>query len=222
MVRLAIVEDHEVVRIGLIRTFESDPEITVVGDVGSCVDAKELVEREGPDVVLMDMRLPDGDGVEACRDILKIAPDTRILILTSFPEKKAVREALEAGACGFMLKDSGAPEIRDAVHAVARGKYLLDPQAMSWVLRDASDNAGAPRTQTEEVLGTLTPRERDILELIGDGLTNQQIARELCLSLQTVKNYVSSLLSKLSMARRTEAAAYIARIRAEQETKGSY
>lgn len=216
MVRLVIVEDHEVVRIGLIKTFESDAEIDVVGEAGSCADAVAVVADKRPDVVLLDMRLPDGSGVDACRDILDTAPDTQVLILTSFPEKKLVVDALNAGACGFMLKDSGAPEIRDAVHSVAAGKYLLDPQAMSWVLPDAEAAAGADKPAEHEALSALTSRECEILDLIGSGLTNQEIATHLHLSLQTVKNYVSALLTKLSMSRRTEAAAFIARIRAEQ------
>lgn len=219
MVRLVIVEDHEVVRIGLIKTFEADPTISVVGEAGTCADAVALVREAEPDVVLLDMRLPDGSGVDACREILEFAPSTQVLILTSFPEKKLVMDALNAGACGFMLKDSGAPEIRDAVHSVAAGKYLLDPQAMSWVLPDSDEARGAGQESEDDALSGLTARERDILGLIGDGLTNQEIATELHLSLQTVKNYVSALLTKLSMSRRTEAAAFIARIRAEQERR---
>lgn len=219
MVRLVIVEDHEVVRIGLIKTFESDPTISVVGEAGTCASAVSLVREVEPDVVLLDMRLPDGSGVDACREILEHAPGTQVLILTSFPEKKLVMDALNAGACGFMLKDSGAPEIRDAVHAVAAGKYLLDPQAMSWVLPDSEDMSQITPRPEDDALAGLTARERDILGLIGDGLTNQEIATELHLSLQTVKNYVSALLTKLSMSRRTEAAAFIARVRAEQEKR---
>lgn len=217
LVRLVIVEDHEVVRIGLIKTFETDSTISVVGEAGTCAEAVALVRDEAPDVVLLDMRLPDGSGVDACKEILEIAPSTQVLILTSFPEKKLVMDALNAGACGFMLKDSGAPEIRDAIHAVAAGKYLLDPQAMSWVLPDSDGTSITGQNSDDDPLAGLTVRERDILGLIGDGFTNQEIASELHLSLQTVKNYVSALLTKLSMSRRTEAAAFIARIRAEQK-----
>lgn len=206
-------------RIGLIKTFEADPTISVVGEAGTCADAVALARETEPDVVLLDMRLPDGSGVDACREILEVSPRTQVLILTSFPEKKLVMDALNAGACGFMLKDSGAPEIRDAVHAVAAGKYLLDPQAMSWVLPDSDGASGIGQKAEGDALSGLTARERDILDLIGDGLTNQEIATELHLSLQTVKNYVSALLTKLSMSRRTEAAAFIARVRAEQNNR---
>jgi DNA-binding NarL/FixJ family response regulator len=203
-----LVDDHEVVREGLRALLDRREGMRVVGEAGSVAQAIEVALREKPDVVVMDVRLPDGSGVEACREIRAEIPETRMIMLTSYADEEAVMASILAGASAYLLKQTRGQQLAEAVEAVARGESLLDPQVTLRVLEQvrnvASGKAGEGQSQ-------LTETEHKILKLIAEGKTNKEIAAEIYLSDKTVKNYVSSILSKLNMRRRSEAAAYIAR-----------
>jgi DNA-binding NarL/FixJ family response regulator len=206
--RVMLVDDHEVVREGLRALLNRRPGMRVVAEAGTVAQAVEVAARETPDVVVMDVRLPDGTGVEACREIRSHRPETRMIMLTSYADEEAVMASILAGASAYLLKQTRGQQLADAVEAVARGESLLDPQVTLQVLeqmRNLSGGAGAGKeTQLNE-------NENKILKLIAEGKTNREIAAEIYLSDKTVKNYVSSILSKLNLRRRSEAAAYIAR-----------
>jgi DNA-binding NarL/FixJ family response regulator len=206
---LLIVDDHEVVRQGLVALLGRRPEFQVVAEVGTVADAVEAARRFQPDLVVMDVRLPDGSGIEACREIRAERPATRVLILTSYPDEDAVLSAIVAGASGYLLKQVRARDLVAALEAVGRGESLLDPAVTGRVLERIRRIAAADRP---EELSQLTAQEQKILLLVAEGKTNKEIAAEVFLSDKTVKNYVSSILAKLNLERRAQAAAYMARL----------
>lgn len=204
-VRVALVDDHEVVRRGLRDLLDGEPGIEVVAEAGGVEEAMARVGATSPDVVVVDVRLPDGDGVALCRALRSLSPAPRCLVLTAFDDERALVEAIMAGASGYLLKQVRGQDLVDAVREVAAGRLLLDPVTTAHVLDRMRESAKA-----DELAG-LTERERNVLELIGEGLTNRQIAERLFLAEKTVKNYVTSVLAKLGMERRTQAVAWIAR-----------
>ena len=211
--RVLIVDDHEVVREGLRSLLNRRQAITVVGEAGSVAEAVGEAARLEPDVVIMDVRLPDGSGVEACREIRQVRPDVKVIMLTSYADDEAVFASILAGAAGYLLKQTRGQALAEAIEAVARGGSLLDPAVTQKVLeRVRTLGSGGP----DDVLASLSEQEQKILLLIADGKTNKEIAEEIFLSDKTVKNYVSSILSKLNLRRRSEAAAFIARKRLGQ------
>jgi two-component system response regulator DevR len=214
--RVLIVDDHEVVREGLRSLLNRRQGMTVVGEAGTMADSIEEAARVEPDVVVMDVRLPDGSGVEACREIRQARPDVKVIMLTSYADDEAVFASILAGAAGYLLKQTRGQALADAIEAVARGDSLLDPAVTQKVLeRVRTLGSGG----TDDVLGSLSEQEQKILLLIAEGKTNKEIAEEIFLSDKTVKNYVSSILSKLNLRRRSEAAAFIARRRLGQSSE---
>jgi DNA-binding NarL/FixJ family response regulator len=206
-----LLDDHEVVRRGVRGLLEAEPDITVIGEAGTASSALARIPALRPDVAILDVRLPDGDGVEVCREIRSRMPQVACLMLTSFGDDQALFDAIMAGAAGYVLKQIRGTDLVGAVRTVASGKSMLDPDAASRVLARLRDQAGE-----RDPLAGLTGQERRILELIGEGLTNRQIGERLYLAEKTVKNYVSGLFAKLGMERRTQAAAYAARVFGEQ------
>ena len=200
VVRAFLVDDHEVVRRGVAEVLEDDPGITVAGEAGSCAEALARVPAVRPDVVLLDMRLPDGDGATLCRDLIQRMPGLRCLVLTSYSEQDALDAAIRAGAAGFLLKQVRGPALVSAVRTVASGGSLFDDLGPT-----APRNRG-PAAPGSDRLGMLTDQERSVLRLIGEGLTNRQIGDRMGLAEKTVKNYTSHLLAKLGLERRTQAA----------------
>ena len=207
---LLIVDDHEVVRQGLAALLGRRPEFHVVAEAGTVAEAVAAARKFRPDLVIMDVRLPDGSGIEACREIRAELPDTRVVILTSYPDEDAVLSAIIAGASGYLLKQVRARDLVAALEAVGRGESLLDPAVTGRVLERVRRIAMAD--QPDE-LAQLTSQEQKILLLVAEGKTNKEIAAEVFLSDKTVKNYVSSILAKLNLERRAQAAAYMARMR---------
>lgn len=206
-IRLLIVDDHEVVREGLRSLLARRKGLEVVGEAGSVAGAVDEARRSAPDVVIMDVRLPDASGIEACREIRAERPQTRVIMLTSYPDEEAVFASIVAGASGYLLKQVRAQALIEAIEAVARGASLLDPGVTEKVLeRIRKMGMGA----ADEQLSQLSERERQILTLIAEGRTNKEIAKVVCLSDKTVRNYVSSILSKLNLTRRSAAAAFMA------------
>jgi DNA-binding NarL/FixJ family response regulator len=208
--RLLVVDDHEVVREGLVAMLARRPNFQVVAEAGTAGDSIELARKFKPDLVIMDVRLPDGSGIEACREIRAEMPETKVVILTSYPDEEAVFSAIIAGASGYLLKQVRARDLVAALEAVGRGESLLDPAVTEKVLdrvrRVATSGAN-------DDLAQLTAQEQKILLLVAEGKTNKEIAAEVFLSDKTVKNYVSSILSKLNLQRRAQAAAYVAKRR---------
>ena len=205
--RVFLLDDHEVVRQGVRRVLEDDADLEVVGEAGAASGAVEAIEAARPDVAVLDVRLPDGNGVDVCREIRARHPEIACLMLTSFADDEALAQAVLAGASGYVLKQIQGNELVSSVRSVASGHSLIDPATTRRVLE------GLRRAHEEhEGVERLTPREREILELIAAGKTNRQIGAELYLAEKTVKNYVSNLLAKLGMGRRSEAAAYAARL----------
>jgi two-component system response regulator DevR len=207
MVRVFLLDDHDIVRRGLTHLFETQDDIEVVGEAGTAEEALSRIPPTRPDVALLDVRLPDSDGVEVCREIRSRHPEIQCLMLTSFADDEALFDAIMAGASGFILKQIKSEEIVEAVRFVAKGQSLLDPAVTGRVLERLRRGP-----EEDELLAQLSPQERNILNLIADGLTNRQIAEQIHLAEKTVKNYVSNLLSKLGMERRTQAAVYAARL----------
>ncbi|HEV8546249.1 MAG TPA: response regulator transcription factor [Candidatus Limnocylindrales bacterium] len=207
---LLIVDDHEVVRQGLVALLGRRPEFHVVAEAGTVAEAVAAARRFRPDLVIMDVRLPDGSGIEACREIRAELPETRVVMLTSYPDEDAVMSAIIAGASGYLLKQVRARDLVAALEAVGRGESLLDPAVTGRVLERVRRIATSD--QPDE-LAQLTSQERKILLLVAEGKTNKEIAAEVFLSDKTVKNYVSSILAKLNLERRAQAAAYMARLR---------
>ena len=203
-VRVLLVDDHEIVRRGLKTVLEDGDDIVVVGEAGSVRRGVIEAVRLEPDVTLMDLRLPDGSGVEACRQIRDAMPDSRILILTSYADEDALYSAVMAGAVGYILKDLDSQRLRDAILTVADGGSLLDPKMTTAVL-ERMRQSGMPHP-ADEPFATLRPQQNLIVQLIGDGLTNRQIAEQLSLSEKTVKNYVSQIFVKLNVQRRSQVA----------------
>ncbi|MFD4257217.1 response regulator [Streptomyces sp. NPDC058534] len=210
-IRVFLLDDHEVVRRGVHDLLSGEADIEVVGEAGTVADAAARVMATRPDVAVLDVRLPDGSGVEVCRDIRSRDESVRCLMLTSFADDEALFDAIMAGASGYVLKDIRGAELLSAVRGVAAGKSLLDPAATARVLERLRDGGAKP----DDRLARLTDQERRILELIGEGMTNRAIGERLHLAEKTIKNYVSSLLAKLGMQRRSQAAAFVARLEAE-------
>jgi len=205
-IRVFLLDDHEVVRRGLCELLQRDGDIEVVGESGSAVEAAARIPALRPDVAVLDGRLPDGSGVEVCREVRSVDPSIAVLILTSYDDDDALFSAIMAGAAGYVLKQVRGTDLVDDVRRVAAGQSLLDPAVTQQVLErlrrgPVEDSALAP----------LTDQEKRILELIGEGMTNRQIAESVFLAEKTVKNYVSSLLAKLGMERRTQAAVFAAK-----------
>jgi two-component system response regulator DevR len=205
---LLVVDDHEVVRQGLVALLDRRAGFHVVAEAGTAAEAVEQARRFRPNLVVMDVRLPDGSGIEACRDIRSELPETRVVMLTSYPDEDAVLAAIVAGASGYLLKQVRARDLVAALETVAAGGSLLDPAVTGKVLermrRIATD---------DDELAALTQQERKILALVAEGKTNKEIAADVFLSDKTVKNYVSSILAKLNLERRAQAAAYVARMK---------
>jgi two-component system response regulator DevR len=208
--RLLVVDDHEVVRQGLVSLLERREHFQVVAEAGTAAEAVEMTRKFEPDLVVMDVRLPDGSGIEACREIRAEFPATRVVILTSYPDEEAVLSAIIAGASGYLLKQIRSRDLVSALESVGRGESLLDPAVTEKVLDRVRRIATG--TYTDE-LAQLTQQEQKILLLVAEGKTNKEIASEVFLSDKTVKNYVSSILSKLNLERRAQAAAFVARHR---------
>jgi two-component system response regulator DevR len=208
--RLVVVDDHEVVREGLVALLSRRQEFQVVAEAGNVAESLAAVRRFQPDMVIMDVRLPDGSGIEACREIRAEFPATRIVMLTSYPDEEAVLSAILAGASGYLLKQIRGRDLVSALEAVGRGDSLLDPAVTERVLERVRRIANG---EERDELADLTAQERRILLLVADGMTNKEIATDVFLSDKTVKNYVSSILSKLNLQRRAQAAAFVAKHR---------
>ncbi|GAB2485404.1 response regulator [Nocardiopsis aegyptia] len=206
-IRVFLVDDHEVVRRGVGSLLADEADIDVVGEAGTAARARARIPAIAPDVVVLDVRLPDGDGVTLCREIRSLLPETRILMLTSYSDDEALYGAVMAGASGYILKQIHGTDLVGAVRTVAEGRSLLDPESTTRMLRRLREDA-----VRQDPLADLTEQERRVLELIGEGLTNREIGIRMYLAEKTVKNYVSRVLAKLGMARRTQAAAFAARL----------
>jgi two-component system, NarL family, response regulator DevR len=206
-IKVFLLDDHEIVRRGVRDLLEAESDITVIGEAGTASSALARIPALQPDVAVLDVRLPDGDGVSVCREIRSRMPEVACLMLTSFGDDEALFDAIMAGAAGYVLKQIRGTDLVGAVRTVADGRSLLDPEAASRVMARMRD-----QSRRSDPLAALTGQERKILELIGEGLTNRQIGERLFLAEKTVKNYVSALFAKLGMERRTQAAAYAARL----------
>ena len=205
-IRVFLLDDHEVVRVGVRQLLDAEPGIEVVGEASTATQALTRVPALRPDVAMLDVRLPDGDGVSVCRDIRSaIDPPPACLMLTSFPDDEALFTAIMAGASGYLLKQVSGTDLVGAVRRLAAGESLLDPALTAAVLERLRK---PPPNQEDPLYESLTEQERRILDLIAEGKTNRQIAEQMYLAEKTVKNYVSGLLRKLGMERRTEAAVY--------------
>ena len=215
-IRVFLLDDHEVVRTGLRALLESNDDIEVVGEATTVAEAMARIPPTAPDVAILDVRLPDGSGVEVCRDIRSRTPQIACVMLTSYADDEALFAAIMAGAAGYVLKQVGSADLVDTVRKASTGESLLDPALTARVLERLQ--AGP---EEDPRLASLTAQERRILGLIADGCTNRQIADTMFLAEKTVKNYVSNLLAKLGMERRTQAATYAARIeeRADQAAR---
>jgi DNA-binding NarL/FixJ family response regulator len=212
--RVFLLDDHEVVRRGVRELLEAEDDMDVVGEAGTAEEAIARIPAVAPEVAILDVRLPDGDGVEVCREIRSQHPEVACIMLTSYSDDDAVYAAIMAGASGYLLKQVRGTDLIEGVRRVARGESLLDPAVTARVLDRIRH-----RDETDE-LATLSNQEQTILELIAEGLTNRQIGERMFLAEKTVKNYVSNMLGKLGMSRRAEAAAYAARL-AERRGKSS-
>jgi len=207
-----LLDDHEIVRRGVRELLEASGDMEVVGEAGTAAEALARIPATRPQVAVLDVRLPDGNGVEVCREVRSRHPEVQCLMLTSFSDDEALMDAIMAGASGYVLKQIRGNDLADAIRRVAKGESLLDPAVTRRVLDRLRNPAPA-----DDRLAQLTDQERRILDLIARGMTNRQIGNELHLAEKTVKNYVSNLLAKLGMSRRTEAAVFAARLQAEQK-----
>lgn len=205
VITVFLVDDHEVVRRGLVDLLSGDPELTVVGEASSVAEAMARIPAARPDVALLDIRLPDGNGIDLCRDLLAAHDELRCLILTSFTDEQSMLDAILAGASGYVVKDIRGMELAAAIKAVGAGKSLLDNRAAAALMAKLRDAEAEPPREDIRVRD-LSPTERTLLELLGEGLTNREIGQRMYLAEKTVKNYVSRLLAKLGMHRRTQAA----------------
>ena len=207
MVKVFLVDDHEVVRRGLVDLLSGDPELDVIGEAANVEQALARIPALQPDVAVLDVRLPDGNGVELCRELRSRLPDLRCLMLTSFTDEEAMLDAILAGASGYVVKDIKGMELATAIKDVGAGKSLLDNRAAAALMDKLRK-----RSESTDPLSGLTDQERTLLSLLGEGLTNRQIAARMFLAEKTVKNYVSRLLGKLGMQRRTQAVALVTRL----------
>jgi DNA-binding NarL/FixJ family response regulator len=206
-IRVFVLDDHEVVRMGIKDLLDAEPDMEVVGEAATAESAVNRVPLLGVNVAVLDVRLPDGNGVEVCREIRSVSPGTACLMLTGYGDDRALLAAIMAGAAGYAMKHAPGPEVVAAVRAVADGRSALGPEAMQRVMALLRE-----KSEVSDPLSALSRQEKRVLELIGEGLTNRQIATRMFLSEKTVKNYVSSLLTKLGMQRRSQVAALAARI----------
>ncbi|MDT4922651.1 MAG: two-component system, NarL family, response regulator DevR [Pseudonocardiales bacterium] len=208
-ITVVLVDDHEIVRRGVRDLLAVEPDLEVLGEAGTAAEAMARILALRPDVAVLDVRLPDGDGVTLCRDLRSALPGLHVLMLTSFADDDALYDAILAGADGYVLKRIGGSELVDAIRAVGRGASLLDPAVTGQVLARLRNPP-----QGDHRLATLTEQERRVLDLVADGLTNRQIGAEMFLAEKTIKNYVSSIFAKLGLERRAQAAVYGAAVRA--------
>lgn len=206
-IRVFLMDDHELVRRGLSDLIASDPEMEVIGEAGTCAEGLQGIVVKRPDVAVLDVRLPDGSGIEVCRELRVMAPEINVLMLTSYADDEALLSAVLAGAHGYVLKDIRSNDLLQMIRDAAAGKNLLDKVAVDHVRQRL--RAGS---SVYSMLDDLTDQERRVLEFIGEGMSNRQIAEQMSLAEKTIKNYVSSVLSKLGMERRSQAAAFIARL----------
>ena len=206
-IRVFVLDDHEVVRRGVKELLDAEPDMEVVGEAATAESAVGRVPVLGVDVAVLDVRLPDGDGVEVCREIRSASPGTACLMLTGYGDDRAVLAAIMAGAAGYAMKHAQGMDVVESVRAVAEGRSALGPEAAQRVMALLREKA-----ETTDPLAALSSQEKRVLDLIGEGLTNREIAERMFLSEKTVKNYVSALLTKLGMKRRSQAAALVARI----------
>ena len=205
MIRVFLLEDHEVMRMGLRMVLSAQPDIDVVGDAGTVASALVRLPAVRPHVAILDVRLPDGDGISACRDIRSMLPDVACLMFTAYQDDQALLGAVMAGAAGYVLKGTPVQDVVEAVRVVAAGKSILDAGAAQRII--AQLRGGTPgASQSDDRVASLTAQEKRVLDLIGEGLTNRQIAERMSLAEKTAKNYVSSLLMKLGLQRRSQAA----------------
>jgi DNA-binding NarL/FixJ family response regulator len=207
IIRVFLLDDHEIVRRGLRDLLSAEPDIEVIGETGTAESALHRIPALRPDVAVLDVRLPDGDGVSVCREIRSALPGTACLMLTSYGDDQALLGAIMAGAAGYVLKQTCGSDLVSAVRTVAAGQSTLDAHATKRVMERLRE-----RIASVDPLSALTQQEKRVLELIGEGCTNRQIAETMFLSEKTVKNYVSSLLTKLGMQRRAQAAAFATRL----------
>ena len=207
VIKVFLVDDHEVVRRGLIDLLGADPELDVIGEADSVTSALARIPAAAPDVAVLDVRLPDGNGIELCRDLLSLMPGLRCLILTSFTSDEAMLDAILAGASGYVVKDIKGLELAQAIKDVGAGKSLLDNRAAAALMTKLRGDV-----ERADPLAGLSQQERVVLDLLGEGLTNKQIAERMFLAEKTIKNYVSRLLAKLGMGSRTQAAVYVSKL----------
>jgi len=215
-IRIFLLDDHEIVRRGLAELLNLEADMEVVGEAANATEAVHRIPASQPTVAVLDVRLPDASGVEVCREVRSLLPDLRCLMLTSYADDEAHFNAIMAGASGYVLKDIRGTDLLSAIRQVAAGKSLLDPVATQRVL-----DRLRTEEQVDDRLKGLSDQERRILDLIGEGMTNRQIGQTMHLAEKTIKNYVSSLLAKLGMERRTQAAAFVARMSATSGTEAS-
>lgn len=213
-IKVFLLDDHEVVRRGVAALLSAEPDLEVVGEASNASQALARIPALRPDVAILDVRLPDGDGVSVCREIRSRMPEVACLMLTSFADDDALFDSVMAGASGYVLKQIHGTDLVGAVRTVASGQSLLDPRSTARMLERLREQANR-----KDPLAALSDQERRILELIGEGLTNRQIGERMYLAEKTVKNYVSNLLAKLDMQRRTQAAALAAQLKAESGRK---
>ncbi|GAB3924106.1 DNA-binding response regulator [Microlunatus endophyticus] len=204
MINVFILDDHELVRRGLVDLLNTTDDLHVVGEAATAAEARQRIPATMPDVALLDGRLSDGSGIDVCRDMRSALPDLRCLILTSYDDDEALFAAVMAGASGYLLKQIGGSSLTDAIRETARGTSLIDPA----VTKKLMTRLQQPVPEADPRLSNLTEREREILDLIAQGLTNRQIGERMFLAEKTIKNYVSTLLTKLGMQRRTQVAVY--------------
>ncbi|WP_018601101.1 response regulator transcription factor [Mycobacterium sp. 155] len=207
MLKVFLVDDHEIVRRGLVGLLGTDPELDIVGEAGTVAEAMLQIPALQPDVAVLDVSLPDGNGVELCRDLLSRLPNLRCLMLTSFTSDEAMLDSILAGASGYVIKDIKGLALAEAVKTVGAGRSLLDNRAAAALMTKLRETQ-----HHSDPLSTLTDQERELLDLLGEGLTNKQIADRMFLAEKTVKNYVSRLLAKLGLQRRTQAAVFASRL----------
>ncbi|MEE1816724.1 MULTISPECIES: response regulator transcription factor [unclassified Streptomyces] len=217
--RVFLVDDHEVVRRGLRDLIDDEPDLEVVGEAGTADQALARGPALRPDVAVLDVRLPDGDGIAVCRELRSVMPGLACLMLTSFDDEDALIDAVMAGAAGYVLKQIKGSDLVSAVRTVAAGQSMLDPATTARLMRSLRD-PGAAKHPEDERLTVLSERERAVLELIGEGLTNRQIAQRLYLSEKTVKNHISRLLGKLGVERRVQAAVIAAQVHEHEAEDG--
>ena len=213
MISVFLVDDHEVVRRGLVDLLSGDPDLTVVGEAGSVAEAKARIPAARPDVAVLDVRLPDGSGIDLCRDLLASHDELRCLILTSFTDEQSMLDAILAGASGYVVKDIRGMELAQAIKSVGSGKSLLDNRAAAALMTKLRQESSEGAAGEDPRLRDLSATERTLLELLGEGLTNREIGERMFLAEKTVKNYVSRLLAKLGLHRRTQAALLAAELR---------